>query len=426
MVAERLGIPAGVRQVSNYSGAAPQKLIAQACRAILAGETDAMLVVGGIADASVRRARDLGIAPPAPPTSHWSQGSAHSPDLPRRMAGAFTEYTPEVAAGALMPSSYFALVESAFAAGRPAAEHRAELGRMLSPFTEVASRRPELAWFPTPRTAEEISTPSPGNRLIAEPFTKLMCSFPTVDLAAALVVAIDESSGRPVVRPLGLVSASEAVAPSGWHTIGRPESLHRAVAELLRLTEVATADIDQFDFYSCFPTAVRVASNAFGLAGDDPRPRTASGGLPYLGGPGASYSIHGIACLVEDLRARPGTLGAAASLGGMVSYFSVGLYGAVDEDAGGCRLSDLPIDSSEVVPTVKAATGPATIDAATVLHDKGGPAAAPIIARLPDGSRTGARAGDPELPAALAEQPSPVGREVILTPTDAGLVYTLK
>ena len=55
-----------------------------------------------------------------------------------------------------MPSSYFALVESALEAGLSPSAHRASLGRLLAPFTQAAAKRPELAWFPTPRTAAEI------------------------------------------------------------------------------------------------------------------------------------------------------------------------------------------------------------------------------------------------------------------------------
>ena len=69
------------------------------------------------------------------------------------------------------------------------------------PSPSAAAKRPDLAWFPSPRNAAEIGPPTPQNRLVAEPYTKLMCSFPTVDLAGALVIAAapDGHDGR---RPL--------------------------------------------------------------------------------------------------------------------------------------------------------------------------------------------------------------------------------
>jgi hypothetical protein len=63
------------------------------------------------------------------------------------------------------------------------------------------------------------------------------------------------------------------------------------------------------------------------------------------------------------------------------------------------------------------------VDAATVLHERdAGPVHAPIVARLPDGSRISAVADDPALPAALAGQVSLVGREVRLSTAANGRV----
>ena len=52
MVAELLGLPAGARSEWAYSGAAPQLHMSAACAEIAIGAVDAVLLVGGIADAS--------------------------------------------------------------------------------------------------------------------------------------------------------------------------------------------------------------------------------------------------------------------------------------------------------------------------------------------------------------------------------------
>ena len=56
--------------------------------------------------------------------------------------------------------------------------------------------------------------------------------------------------------------------------------------------QVGVDDIATFDLYSCFPFPVFVICDALGLDGDDPRGLTLTGGLPYFGGPGNSYSLH--------------------------------------------------------------------------------------------------------------------------------------
>lgn len=424
MLADRLGLPPGPRIQASYSGAGPQRLLAQACREIAAGELDAALLVGGIADASVRNARRRGLTPPAPPTSIWSQGSEGPGDatLTRSWKHPFMA---EGAAGAQLPASIFALVESALAAhaGHEPAAHRAGLGELLAPFTTVAASRPDLAWFPAVRTPEEIAGVRPDNRFVAEPYTKLMCSFPTIDLAAAVLVTSSELADRlgiaadRRVHPWAITCASEAGPPSVWREMHASTALATAVERVLRHARVTPGDLAGFDLYSCFPAAVQLAMAAFGLAPGDPRPLTATGGLPYFGGPGASYSLHGVACMVERLRSAPGTIGAVVGVGGMCHDFSAGVYaaGAPEQPGRFEEASDVTASLAEVaVPTGTSGEGIATVDAMTVLHERDrGAVAAPVIARLADGSRVGARADDPALPAALSGT-SLVGRQVRL------------
>lgn len=416
LVAERLGLAPGPRSESSYSGAAPLRMLREACRMVDEGEVEAALVVGGIADASVRRARLRGDEPPAPPTSIWSQGSDGVQD--HRLRGpAWEGYSAEAASGAGMPSHFFALVESAIGDGLDPAVHRARLGALLAPFTSVAASRPDVAWFPTPRSPDEIATPAPENRFIAEPYTKLMCSFPTVDLAAAVVV----TRATEGVRPMGLVAAREEQPPSGRTDIGRSIALTRAAERALALAGVGVADLAGFDLYSCFPSAVQLALRALDVPLDDPRPFTLTGGLPYFGGPGASYSLHGLVCSVEALRARPDSLVGVVGLGGMINDFAVGVFGVTDAPF---RSDDLGKLDEGSVPLRPVAAGLAVVDAMTVTHERDGVTGAPVIARLPDGARVGARALDPDVPAASSGT-TLVGREVVLEERDGKVLYRL-
>jgi acetyl-CoA C-acetyltransferase len=430
MVAARLGLPDGIREQSNYSGAGPQRLLAIACDAIARGDIDAALLVGGVADASVRRARERGQDAPAPPTSVWSQGSAGTGSL-ERLRNRDWPFSAEQGSGAGMPSSYFALVESAMAraAGRMPDAHRASLGDLLAPFTQVAAARPEVAWFPTARTPAEIATVGPDNRFVAEPYTKLMCSFPTVDLAAALVVMSRELADRlgigadRRVHPLALTLGHEVGPPSVRPDIARAQALTDAASRALEAASVAPDQIEAFDLYSCFPAAVQLGMAAFGIREDDSRPRTTTGGLPYFGGPGAAYTLHGVVSMVERCRANGGRVGAVVGLGGAVDDFSVGLYSA-DPPAHGCSLeTETVYPDATPVEITRTTDGVAVVEACTVMHERdAGPVGAPVIARLPDGSRIGARALDPELAKALSGT-SLVGTRVRITSADDKAFY---
>ncbi len=440
MVAERLGIPPGRSVQTTYSGAGPHKLLAEACRCIASGEVEAALIVGGIADSSVRNARLQGLPDPAKPTSVWSQGSDGATredaeaDLKRLERYRASRPQAEGGAGIAMPVSIFALVESAMAAaaGRTPDEQREALGRLLVPFTETAATRPEVAWFPQARTAEEISGVGPSNRFVSEPYTKLMCSFPTIDLAAAVLVTsealadrIGVSSAR--VHPWGIVAAPEPGPPSTWPEMHRSNALAAIAERLLGATRVDPDEIAGFDLYSCFPAAVQLAATAFGVDPfTDPRPLTRTGGLPYFGGPGASYSLHGIVSTVEAVRAAPGTISAVVGVGGSCNDFAAGLL-SVDEPRAEAAWVEAPdITEAMAARSVDCAEGvesTAVVEASTIFHERdAGPVSAPMIARLPDGRRIGARAGDPELPAELSRTPV-VGREVVLTVVDGVTTY---
>src|SRR3546814_1784447 len=66
------------------------------------------------------------------------------------------------------------------------------------------------------------------------------------------------------------------------------------------------AGIGYFDFYSCFAIPVFNAIDHLGVAPDDPRGLTLTGGLPFFGGAGNNYSAHAIAEAVQRVRANRG------------------------------------------------------------------------------------------------------------------------
>lgn len=99
-----------------------------------------------------------------------------------------------------------------------------------------------------------------------------------------------------------------------------------AVHEAMRVAGVGIDDIATFDVYSCFPVPILNFCDGTGLATDDPRGVTLTGGLPYFGGPGNSYSLHGIVETVIRMRSQPGAFGLVTANGGIMNKYSVGVY----------------------------------------------------------------------------------------------------
>ena len=86
------------------------------------------------------------------------------------------------------------------------------------------------------------------------------------------------------------------------------------------------ADVAAFDLYSCFPSAVEVAMKEIGIAEDDPRPISVTGGLPFFGGPGNNYVTHSIAEMMNVVRKQPGSFGMVTANGMYLTKHSAGLY----------------------------------------------------------------------------------------------------
>ena len=416
------GIPASRCRTGQFSGSMPQELLGEACRAVAEGGLQVAIVTGGVADASVKAALRRSVPPPGAQSFGAALGSqAEAKSSPPRTS---MPPTPEGAAKVDSALAMFAMVESALwaEAGGTAAERRDWLGQIMAPFTTVAQRHDGAAWFAQARQPADIATVTPENRMVAEPYTKLMTSFPTVDMAGALVVtstATADRLGVPADRrvyPWAIAACNEAAPPSGRLSIAKPAALTAAVQQAMTSAGVGTEDIGRFDLYSCFPSSVQMCANALGLDLLDPRGLTVTGGLPYFGGPGAAYVVMAIAAMVAECRSHHGSIGAVVGVGGFASHFSAGIYSAAPPP-GGWSVSECPQQAAteaQAVPVDLGATGEAIVEAGTVIYDHDGPAAAPVIAVMPDGRRTGARLRDRAAAAALAGR-NLAGQRVLVT-----------
>jgi acetyl-CoA C-acetyltransferase len=208
----------------------------------------------------------------------------------------------------------------------------------------------------------------------------------------------------------------------------RPVAGAAAAERALALADLSPGQLDLVDLYSCFPAAVQFGASALGLPLDGSRALSVTGGLPYFGGPGASYTAHAIVTMVEECRAQPGAMGAVLGLGGMISNFAVGTYSTGPPtrpwsfDDGAAVAAQL---RTQRVPIDLAATGVAVVEAQTVVHRRDeGPTNAPVFVRFADGRRSAARPADPALPAALVDR-NLVGAEVRLEVVDGRNVFHL-
>ena len=330
----------------------------------------------------------------------------------------------ELAHGVIPAWLTFALLDQARRIAREAdlVSYRNKLGQLLARCNAVAARNPD-AWFRNERTAQEIITPSPTNRMIAEPYTKLMTAYMDVDMAAGVLLATHDeadSLGVPQERRVylrGWGFARDAVHVGGRADLGRSAGMTEAANAALASAGVSVDDVAMFDLYSCFSAAVGFATDALGLRDDDPRPISLTGALPYHGGPSSNYMSHSIGHLVERLREQPGEFGLASGVG---MHMTKHVFGCYSTQPGAVQAPDYEAIQEAAerqqpdCPIVASATGAATILAATTVFDRdSAPSWLLAVTQLPDGRRAYARTTDAEVLASQADD-AWIGRTVEL------------
>jgi acetyl-CoA C-acetyltransferase len=395
LLAERLGTHPDHRIYTTVGGETPQRIINSTAERIGRGESRLALLCGAEVLHSVPRARKAGFKLP------WQRRGT-----PREMVGDPRNGVNEMESrhGALVPSRIYPLFENALRAhlGLSIEEHRRRLGDLCQRLSAVAAGNP-YAWFQEALTAEEITTVSPDNRMICFPYPKRMNAIIAVDQAAAVIMTGSETArelGIPEDRWVYLWGCGDA--DDKWFVSDRinlhsSPAIRTATSRALAMAGLTMDEIDLFDLYSCFPSAVQLAMGELGLPFEEGRPLTVTGGLPYAGGPGNNYVMHSVATAVDRLRRNPGQKALISGLGWFATKHSAGVYSAqrppqerwqrTDPAEGQSRL-----EAMESPPTVERAEGAASVESYTVVFSREGePEQGIIIGRLGDGEQRGAR-----------------------------------
>ncbi len=421
-LAQRLGIEPRHRLYSGIGGTTPQVLVQDAAAMILDGDADLVVVTGAEALDTRRRAKKAG------ERLAWSHRAESPPPFPFEAPFHPAEVAHEVFQ-AWLTFPVFDVARRARLGIAPDAYRRA-IGELLAPFSEVAARNP-YAWFPTARTAEELALPAPENRIVGYPYTKWAVSVMDVDTAATVIVASHakaDALGVPPERRLylrGWCYATDPLYLAEHADLSASPAMGAASAEALRQAGVGIDDVAHLDLYSCFASSVHLACDALGLAADDARGLTVTGGLPFSGGAGSNYVMHSIATMVDVLRADPGSLGLVTGVGMHMTKHVFGLYSTAAPtarvgrpDQAGVQAS---LDAAPPVAIVDRHDGPATVASYTVAHGRdGGPEWGLVLADVGERARAYARVNDTDLLDAL-EREEWVGRAVELVAADGGV-----
>lgn len=387
LIAQRIGARSPRVHTSTIGGHWPAALLDRIGADVAEGSTTVALLVGGEAQASVKQLVKSGVDPAS---AGWLAAPGGPPSFSPDDLGSKAMQR----AGAVTPTRVYPLFENRLAheLGQTPAESRRHSAQLYSAFSDVAAAHP-VAWSPTTRTADDIATAGPGNRLVSDAYPLAMNAMPFVDQAAAVVVcslqfAMEHGvDADRVVYLWGGAGAHDDPDVLLRKDFGHSPALTSAVDRTLGRGEVTVNDLSLVDSYSCFPVVPKLVVRALGLP-DDAVP-SVLGGHSFFGGPLNSYTLHAIAETTRLLRrgAADGVAMVHGNGGYLTHQHTVLLSHRPHRDG---YVGD-PVarpTSSDDVHVAHGYDGEAEIATATVEYDRTGrPGVGLLIASTPDGRR---------------------------------------
>jgi acetyl-CoA C-acetyltransferase len=313
-LSERLGIKPRHAYYGPVGGESPIRYLHEAAQRIARGECSVAAVCGAEAQSTATKAARAGLTLPWTPFAH---------DVVEPKRGAAFQKPMAVKLGVFSPVTVYPLYEAASAAhwGQTPREAMAESGQLWSTYSNVASQNPN-AWLKRRFSSDEITTPTPDNRLIAWPYTKLMVANPTVNMGAAILMtslAKARVAGIAEDRLVYFRGGASAEEPRDYLVRDQFFQSHPQNAVLNAVMDLAGGDgkaFDAIELYSCFPCVPKMARRTLGL-GADVQP-TVTGGLTFFGAPLNTYMTHAACAMVRKLRGGA-KLGLLYGQGGFVT-----------------------------------------------------------------------------------------------------------
>ncbi|WP_322517916.1 acetyl-CoA acetyltransferase [Rhodopseudomonas palustris] len=418
----RLGVSPRHCYYGPVGGESPIRFIHEAALRIARGEANVAVVCGAEAQSTATKAARAKLELP------WTPFAS---DVPEPKRGAAFQKPIATQLGVARPITVYPLYEAATAAhwGQTPRQALDESGVLWSRYAQAAASNPS-AWIKRAFAPSEITTPSPDNRLIAWPYTKLMVANPSVNLGAAVLLtslAKAREAGIAEEKLIYIHGGASAEEPRDYLARDQFHQSHAQNAVLETIKAMVGGDgraFDAIELYSCFPVVPKMARRTLGL-GDDVQP-TVTGGLTFFGAPLNTYMTHAACAMVRKLRGGA-RLGLLYGQGGFVTkHHALVVSRTPPEEALSENVSvqaNADAAYGDVPAFVTEASGDGTVESFTVIYtSKGDVEHGVVMLRTSNGARTLARvpAQDQATLAALTNMDrSPVGaRGAISTAAD--------
>jgi acetyl-CoA C-acetyltransferase len=389
LLSDRLGIAPKHAHYGPVGGESPIRFIHEAAQRIARGEATVAAICGAEAQSTATKAERAGVTLPWPPFAH---------DAPEPLRGANYQKPMASQLGVAKPVTVYPFYEAATAAhwGLTPRQASRESGELWSRYAGVAAQNPE-AWIRKAYSADQITTPTPDNRLIAWPYTKLMVANPMVNQAAAILVTSlgkARAAGIAEDRMVHIHGGAAAEEPRDY--LDRDQFYESHAQNAVLKAAMALADgkpFDAIELYSCFPCVPKMARRTLGL-GADVQP-TVTGGLTFFGAPLNDYMAHAACAMVRKVRGGAKT-GLLYGQGGFVTKHHALVLSSAAPETALAQDSNVQTEADRnrrpVPAYVTEAGGNGTVESFTVIYGRGGePEHGVVILRTTDDARALAR-----------------------------------
>ncbi len=235
-VANRVGADPARALLEPIGGNGPQKLMTEFAGAIAAGDIEVALILGSEPGS----------------TAKYFAGRDNKPDFTEHVGGqledrgyGFEQYMSEYTAkhGLTGAPVQYGLLDNARRGrlGLTVADYRHAMAELFAPFSKVAAKNP-FSSSPVERSVEEIETVTDENRMICDPYPRLLVARDTVNQGAAALVMSVSAARRLGVPEEKWVYLRGHADQTEQDLLDRVDlhvsySAKQAVAEALRVAE---------------------------------------------------------------------------------------------------------------------------------------------------------------------------------------------
>jgi len=236
--------------------------------------------------------------------------------------------------------------------------------------------------------------------MLAFPYTKLHNSQWNVDQAGGLILCsaqVATSLGierNRWVFPRAFAESNFMSVVASRRDLGASPGFRIAGQTAMELAGVDFSGIRLCELYSCFPYAIRVQLQEFGL--DPLRNVSVTGGMAFGGGPLNNFVFQATVKMAQLLRQNPGEIGLVTAVSGLLTKQACALWSCTPGSEGwACAdVTEQVRQATEVCDLAANYSGAGSIAGYTVLYQGLDPWRAVAVFDLPDGRRTVAYSED--------------------------------